>query len=69
MANKLYIVEARDSAGRLQESPENPPPFKQASQRQLQEFHDEETGNYMAEFPSVLAWFARQGWAVRERPY
>lgn len=68
MAAKIYIVEARNEAGELDTSPERQPPLAtMASARQLQEYHDEITGNYMATFAEVVEWFRRQGWYVRER--
>ncbi|ALT58071.1 hypothetical protein FDG94_gp079 [Pseudomonas phage SM1] len=69
MATKLYIVEVRDSDGNLVLSPQSPPPFATASERQLQEYHDEVTGDYMAEFRDVLGWYRTQGWHVRRRPW
>lgn len=67
MRSKIYIVEARNAAGELDSS--NPPPFETASARQLQEFHDETTGDYMASLPAVIGWFKAQGWHCRQRDW
>ncbi len=67
MASPMFIVEARDEAGRIVPDPKSPPPFSTASARQLEEYHAEHTGNVMAELTEQLAWFKSQGWHCRRR--
>lgn len=69
MAANVYIIEARTDAGELDTRPERMPPFNTASARQLQEYHDEITGDYMAEFGAVVEWYKSKGWHVRARQW
>lgn len=72
MAGQMYIIEARTPEGELRLDLESQPPFNTASERQLFEHYNGQTGK--TAYPGdeeqklqVWEWFASRGWIIRAR--
>jgi hypothetical protein len=72
MAGQMYIIEARTPDGALKLDLASQPPFNTASERQLFEHYNTQTGK--TAYPGdedqkqlVWDWFESRGWTIRPR--